>query len=143
MCMPFGTISNKYQPLGKILTGNPPPFSNIHPRYGRWGILLIGAQECQFRRMSISHQGFCGYYEILVSSPAIVVIVSHLLYCSNSDLYCLRPSTLVKCTLTTCFNLHIPHLALYICLSLCFLFFMAFLLPALLSIVKVLSSCST
>ena len=93
--------------------------------------------------MSISHQGFCGYYEILVSSPAIVVIVSHLLYCSNSDLYCLRPSTLVKCTLTTCFNLHIPHLALYICLSLCFLFFMAFLLPALLSIVKVLSSCST
>ena len=49
MCMPFGTISNKYQPLGKILTGNPPPFSNIRPRYGRWSILLIGAQECQFR----------------------------------------------------------------------------------------------
>ena len=39
-CMPFeynGTILTKYTNLtGKIPTANPPPFSNICPRYARW-----------------------------------------------------------------------------------------------------------
>ena len=44
VCMQFELIGISWlstHPSGKIATTNPPPFSNTHPRYTRWGIPLI------------------------------------------------------------------------------------------------------
>ena len=46
-----GTIPTSAHPLGKILTANPPPFSNIYPR---WGKPLIGALGPQYTAKDFS-----------------------------------------------------------------------------------------